>query len=79
MRSGSAVYHFNGPRSGSSRRSTDACLVHGCVHEASAHRNSGAGLPLNNPLRIAEEVVTIDELSEGRFEFGIGWSGSARS
>jgi Luciferase-like monooxygenase len=32
-----------------------------------------------NPLRIAEEVATIDHLSEGRFEFGIGRSGSARS
>ncbi|HET8578285.1 MAG TPA: LLM class flavin-dependent oxidoreductase [Methylomirabilota bacterium] len=33
-------------------------------------------LPLNNPLRIAEEVATVDHLSEGRFNFGIGRSGS---
>jgi alkanesulfonate monooxygenase SsuD/methylene tetrahydromethanopterin reductase-like flavin-dependent oxidoreductase (luciferase family) len=36
-------------------------------------------LPLANPLRIAEEVATVDRLSGGRFDFGIGRSGSARS
>ncbi|HYS16451.1 MAG TPA: LLM class flavin-dependent oxidoreductase [Candidatus Binatia bacterium] len=36
-------------------------------------------LPLSNPLRIAEDVATIDHLSEGRFDFGIGRSGSPRA
>ena len=36
-------------------------------------------LPLNNPLRIAEEVATLDQISQGRFDFGIGRSGFARS
>ena len=36
-------------------------------------------LPLNNPLRIAEEVATLDQVSEGRFEFGVGRSGSPRA
>lgn len=36
-------------------------------------------LPLSNPLRIAEEVATVDHLSEGRFDFGIGRSGSPRA
>jgi alkanesulfonate monooxygenase SsuD/methylene tetrahydromethanopterin reductase-like flavin-dependent oxidoreductase (luciferase family) len=32
-------------------------------------------LPLGNPLRIAEEVATLDHVSGGRFEFGVGRSG----
>ena len=31
-------------------------------------------LPLGNPLRIAEEAATIDHMSRGRFDFGIGRS-----
>src|SRR5215510_8004668 len=33
-------------------------------------------LPLNHPLRVAGEVATLDHLSQGRFDFGIGRSGS---
>ncbi|HET9492348.1 MAG TPA: LLM class flavin-dependent oxidoreductase [Methylomirabilota bacterium] len=36
-------------------------------------------LPLGNPLRIAEEVATVDHLSQGRFDFGVGRSGSPRA
>ena len=32
-------------------------------------------LPLSNPLRIAEEAATLDHVSQGRFEFGVGRSG----
>jgi alkanesulfonate monooxygenase SsuD/methylene tetrahydromethanopterin reductase-like flavin-dependent oxidoreductase (luciferase family) len=36
-------------------------------------------LPLNHPLRVAGEVTTLDHLSKGRFDFGIGRSGSPRA
>ena len=32
-------------------------------------------LPLTNPLRMAEEAASLDHISEGRFEFGVGRSG----
>jgi len=35
-------------------------------------------LPLTNPLRVAEESATIDQMSGGRLDFGIGRSGFAR-
>jgi alkanesulfonate monooxygenase SsuD/methylene tetrahydromethanopterin reductase-like flavin-dependent oxidoreductase (luciferase family) len=36
-------------------------------------------LPLNHPVRVAGEVNTLDHLSQGRFDFGIGRSGGPRA
>jgi len=33
-------------------------------------------LPLGNPIRLAEEVATLDHICQGRFEFGVGRSGA---
>ena len=29
-------------------------------------------IPLGNPIRMAEEAATLDQVSEGRFEYGVG-------
>ena len=36
-------------------------------------------LPLAHPIRMAEEVATIDHISQGRVEFGVGRSGFHRA
>lgn len=36
-------------------------------------------LPLTNPLRVAEEVASLDQISGGRVEFGVGRSGFVNS
>ena len=70
--------HFNGTRSVQSAPLALASFI------AARSRRVRVGiavqvLPLGNPLRIAEEAATVDQLSEGRFEFGIGRSGSPRA
>jgi alkanesulfonate monooxygenase SsuD/methylene tetrahydromethanopterin reductase-like flavin-dependent oxidoreductase (luciferase family) len=35
-------------------------------------------LPLNNPLRSVEEACMVDQISQGRFDFGVGRSGIAK-
>lgn len=73
-----AEFHFNPVRSVLSSPITVASSI------ATRTKNMRIGmavyvLPLNHPLRIAEEVATVDHISEGRFDFGIGRSGFTRS
>ena len=70
--------HFNGSRSIQSAPLAFASFL------AARTRRLRIGiavqvLPLGNPLRIAEEAATVDQLSEGRLDFGVGRSGSART
>ena len=68
-----AEYHFDPGRSVLSAPITVAGAV------AARTKNIKIGLavhvlPLRNPVRIAEEIATLDHLSEGRLDFGVGRS-----
>ena len=68
-----AEYHFDPNRSVLSAPITVASAV------AARTKRIKVGLavhvlPLRNPVRIAEEVATLDHISDGRLEFGIGRS-----
>ena len=66
-----AEYHFMAGRSVLSAPVPIACAI------ASRTKRARVGLavlllPLGNPIRLAEEVATLDHISQGRLEFGIG-------
>ena len=65
-----AEYHFNPGRILSAPLTMASAI-------AGRTRNTRIGLavhilPLGNPVRIAEEVATLDQISQGRVEFGVG-------
>jgi alkanesulfonate monooxygenase SsuD/methylene tetrahydromethanopterin reductase-like flavin-dependent oxidoreductase (luciferase family) len=70
--------NFNPIRSASSSPNAIAAFI------AARTRRIRIGLavqviPLGHPLRIAQDVATVDQLSEGRYDFGVGRSGSPRA
>jgi alkanesulfonate monooxygenase SsuD/methylene tetrahydromethanopterin reductase-like flavin-dependent oxidoreductase (luciferase family) len=70
-----AEHHFSPGRSVLS----SPLMIANAVANRTRHVRVGTAvevLPLGNPIRLAEEVATLDHLSNGRFEFGIGRSGS---
>ena len=70
-----AEHHFSPDRSVLSA----PLMIANTVANRTKHVRVGTAvevLPLANPVRLAEEVATLDHLSNGRFEFGIGRSGS---
>ena len=73
-----AEFHFNPARSVLS----SPIVVAGAIASCTTRLRIGMAvyvLPLNNPLRVAEEVATVDHISRGRFDFGVGRSGFVRS
>ncbi|GIT02046.1 MAG: hypothetical protein CM1200mP27_06710 [Chloroflexota bacterium] len=72
-----AEYHFDPGRSVLSAPVT----VAGAVAARTEKVKIGLAvhvLPLRNPFQIAEEIATLDHLSEGRLDFGIGRSAFPR-
>ena len=70
--------HFN-PEPVGAVRAHNRCHLHRNPHQAAPVGMAVQVLPLIHPLRIAEEAATVDQLSEGRFEFGVGRSGNVRA
>ena len=73
-----AEFHFNPARSVLS----SPIVVAGAIASSTTRLRIGMAvyvLPLNNPLRVAEEAATVDQISRGRFDFGVGRSGFVRS
>ena len=73
-----AEMHFAGDRS----VLASPLVVASAIAARTRHLRMGTAvqvLPLTNPVRLAEEVATLDHISQGRFDFGIGRSGLARS
>jgi alkanesulfonate monooxygenase SsuD/methylene tetrahydromethanopterin reductase-like flavin-dependent oxidoreductase (luciferase family) len=72
-----AEYHFDPGRSVLSAPIT----VAGAVAARTKKIKIGLAvhvLPLRNPVRVAEEIATLDHLSEGRLDFGVGRSAFPR-
>jgi alkanesulfonate monooxygenase SsuD/methylene tetrahydromethanopterin reductase-like flavin-dependent oxidoreductase (luciferase family) len=73
-----AELHFNPERS----VLASPLLLAAAIAQRTTHMKIGTAvqvLPLCHPLRLAEEVATVDQLSNGRLIFGVGRSGFAHT
>src|ERR1700757_1161981 len=73
-----AEIHVNPERSVCSAPLTLA----GAIAARTKHMKVGTGvqvLPLCHPVRLAEEAATVDQISQGRLDFGVGRSGFPRA
>jgi len=72
-----AEHHFN------PNASSPSCLAVLAFLAAKTTRlrlgSAAVLLPFRNPIQVAEDVATVDILSEGRFDFGIAKGGPSRS
>lgn len=69
-----AEHHFN-PQRG---LATSPLVIAAAVAARTSQIRIGLAvqvLPLANPLRLAEEAATVDQISQGRLDFGVGRSG----
>jgi alkanesulfonate monooxygenase SsuD/methylene tetrahydromethanopterin reductase-like flavin-dependent oxidoreductase (luciferase family) len=73
-----AELHFDPPRS---VLSSPMCIASAIAARTKRIKIGAAVqvLPLGNPLRIAEEAATVDQISRGRLIFGAGRSGVAKT
>ncbi len=73
-----AELHFDPERS---VLSSPMCIASAIAARTERLKSGVAGqvLPLCNPLRIAEEAATVDQISHGRPIFGVGRSGVAKT
>jgi alkanesulfonate monooxygenase SsuD/methylene tetrahydromethanopterin reductase-like flavin-dependent oxidoreductase (luciferase family) len=73
-----AERHFSAPNAGQPSIASSPIVLSTAIAARTRRLRVGTGvyvLPLNHPVRIAEEVATLDYVSQGRFDLGVGRSG----
>ncbi|WP_089938354.1 LLM class flavin-dependent oxidoreductase [Candidatus Entotheonella palauensis] len=73
-----AERHFSSSEAGQPSIASSPIVLSTAIAARTQRLRVGTGvyvLPLNHPVRIAEEVATLDYVSQGRFDLGVGRSG----
>ncbi len=77
-----AERHFGAPWSAAASIASAPLVLATAIAMRTSRIRLGIGvlvLPLGHPVRMAEEVATLDNVSHGRFDLGVGRSGFARA